>query len=61
MLSPLPGAIEPELPTYSIGTPAIAAPSSLSYAATALSSASENSHTTSGSSDMEVSSVTSRK
>ena len=56
MLSPLPGAIEPaELSTHSIGTPAVAAPSSLSYAAIV----SANNHATT--SDVEVTSVTSRK
>ena len=57
MHSPLPGVVEPELPTHGTGTSAIAAPSSLSYIAT--SSSSGNSHATS--SDMEVTSATSRK
>ena len=55
MLSPLPGATVPELATYGVGTPAVAAPSSLSYAAIV----SANSQATA--SDVEVISVTSRK
>ena len=55
MLSPLPGAIEPELSTHGIGTPAIAAPTTLSNAAIV----SANSHATT--SDVEVTSMTSRK